>query len=224
MKTLGERFRWRREQLELTQEDAVKEINRLLKGERKLTRVTISNIENGGQDSMKDKVLLAVIKVLRCSAEWLVNGQGPIEFDSSSLNGNYFSDDKLRLVPEIEWDAVLNYEQNLSNVKTERHIPCPVECSSNTFAIKVSDESMLPRFEIGDLIFVDAKINKAMNGRYVIAIIQSHASAVFKQYQIVDNNEYLKATNPDYPQEMRFIRFDGACHIVGTVICHVKPV
>lgn len=224
MKTLGERFRWRREQLGLTQEDAVKEINRLLQGERKLTRVTISNIENGSQESMKDKVLLAVIQVLNCSAEWLVNNVGSIEgkaISSSPLNDMV----DLRLVPYVTWQTIVNSQSTtVSSSGSDKHIPCPVPCSNNTFSIEINDDSMLPRFEMGDTIFVDESLRSPMNGQYIISAFNASNNVGLKQFQLIDNIGYLKATNPDYPQEMRFVKFDSNCRIIGTVICHIKPI
>ncbi|MBL3524156.1 helix-turn-helix domain-containing protein [Serratia plymuthica] len=224
MKTLGERFRWRREQLGLTQEDAVKEINRLLQGERKLTRVTISNIENGSQESMKDKVLLAVIQVLKCSAEWLVNNVGSIERDIISPSPLLDKKD-LRLVPYITWQSIVNSQSVVvSSLGSDKYIPCPVPCSNTTFSIEINDESMLPRFEKGDTIFVDEAIRSPMNGQYIVASFNTPNNVGLKQFQLIDNIGYLKATNPDYPQEMRFVKFDNNCHVIGTVICHIKPI
>ena len=149
MKTLGERFRWRREQLTLTQEEAAKAINNLIDGNRAtFTRVTISNIENGIQQSMKDKVLIAVTSVLKCSADWLINGRGPIEGSMSAISNVSEGPAITRQVPLISWVQAGNFtEASIFSPSDYEYFPCPVKCGPNTFALKVEGESMLNRFE-----------------------------------------------------------------------------
>lgn len=224
MKTLGERFRWRREQLGLTQEDAVREINRMLQGERKLTRVTISNIENGMQDSMKDKVLLAVIRVLKCSAEWLVNNRGPVEVsDQTALQP--VDQKELRLIPLIEWSDAANIPNiPAETLASKEMFACPIKCDPLTFALKVTGETMSPKFEPGDIIFVNFSMTEASNGLYVVAAPTSQGEAILKQYQLIDNKAFLKSTNPDHPNDMRFIKMDDGYKILGVVFYQIKPV
>jgi SOS-response transcriptional repressor LexA len=226
MKTLGERFRWRREQLGLTQEDAVKEINRLLQGERRLTRVTISNIENGSQESMKDKVLLAVIQVLKCSAEWLVNNRGPIE-PSVQAALPQASSAEVRLVPLIDWSEAVNAPNIPPQSLAEKEMfACPIKCDPLTFALKITGETMLPRFEPGDIIFVNFNFNMKLisNGLFVIALSPDKEEATLKQYQLIDNKEFLKSTNPDHPTEMRFMKMEDGYKLLGVVFYQIKPV
>ncbi|WP_145526085.1 S24 family peptidase [Yersinia rohdei] len=225
MKTLGERFKWRREQLGLTQEDAAKAINRLLKNERSVfTRVTISNIENGNQQSMKDKVLLAAQQVLKCSGEWLINGQDPIEpikLESNVSTGS----ETCRMVPLIDWVQAGSFMETETHPEEDyEYYPCPEKCSSGTYALKVEGESMLPRFESGDIIYVDPAIVSPPSGKFVIARKEGSSEATFKQLQVLDDMRFLKALNPEYPPELKFLKVDEAYKIVGTIICHLKPV
>ncbi|CAI2145256.1 transcriptional repressor DicA [Serratia fonticola] len=226
MKTLGERFRWRREQLGLTQEDAVKEINRLLQGDRKLARVTISNIENGSQESMKDKVLLAVIQVFKCSAEWLVNNRGPIEPSTQAFLPRT-STEEVRLVPLIDWsDAISAPNIPAESLAEKEMFACPIKCDPLTFALKITGETMLPRFEPGDIIFVNFNFKKEniTNGSFVVALSPSEDEVTLKQYQLIDNKEFLKSTNPDHPSEMRFMKMEDGYKILGVVFYQIKPV
>ncbi|WP_099062438.1 S24 family peptidase [Serratia sp. BW106] len=225
MKTLGERFRWRREQLGLTQEDAVREINRTLQGERKLTRVTISNIENGMQDSMKDKVLLAVIQVLKCNAEWLINNRGPV--DNKDSIADHLSNSlpqAIRLAPLLHWDQTPDHEIVIKESDFSKYYPCPQECNLGTFCLKVNSESMLPRFEVGDLIFIDPSIKTIENNKFFILLNESNGDVLFKQISVIDNAIYLKSLNPDYPPEIKFVKIEKDHKVIGTIISHVKSV
>ncbi|AHG22992.1 hypothetical protein Z042_23050 [Chania multitudinisentens RB-25] len=226
MKTLGERFRWRREQLGLTQEDAVKEINRLLQGERKLTRVTISNIENGSQESMKDKVLLAVIQVLKCSPEWLINNRGPVE-PSAQAALHSASVKEVRMVPLINWDDAVNAPNiPAASLVGKEMLACPIKCDPLTFALKITGETMLPKFEPGDIIFVNFNFDASdiSNGLFVIALSPTKDEASLKQYQLIDNKEFLKSINPDHPSDMRFLKMGDGYKILGVVFYQIKPV
>ncbi len=218
MKTLGERFKWRREQLQLTQEEATKGINRLLKNERsKFTRVTISNIENGNQQSMKDKVLLAVVQVLRCSAEWLVNNNGPVELPDNNSS--------FKMVPALSWDQIIPFTKSqLQPSKDFECSPCPVKCSVKTYSLSVIGEEMQPRFEDRDIIYIDAELIEPYNGKFVIVRKSGELDVSFRQLQAIDNQWFLKALNPDYPPEIKFTKINDEYEIIGTVICHLKPV
>lgn len=220
MKTLGERFKWRREQLDLTQEEATKGINRLLKNERsKFTRVTISNIENGNQQSMKDKVLLAVVQVLKCSAEWLVNNNGPVELPE------FYSNSSFKMVPALSWDQIIPFTKSqLQPSKDSACSPCPVKCSIKTYSLLVVGEEMQPRFEDGDIIYIDPELIEPHNGKFVIVRKNGELDTSFRQLQLIDNQWFLKALNPDYPPEIKFTKINDGYEIIGTVICHLKPV
>ena len=105
----------------------------------------------------------------------------------------------------------------LSFDEVERY-PCTVKCSSNTFVLRVTGDSMEPRFIDGDLIFVDPTRLGPASGKYVVAMLEEANEATFKQYVELDGGKYLKALNPDYPADRRFISINGNCRIVGTVV------
>ncbi|WP_173634381.1 LexA family protein [Paramixta manurensis] len=223
MKTFGERFRTRREQLDLTQEEAAKAINRLLKGDRgTFTRVTISNIENGNQSSIKDKVLLAAVDVLKCSPRWLVYGEGPVE--ERNVNVAETSSHQ-RLIPLIDWvQAGAFTEVGSYPEDSYEYYPCPANLSDKAYALRVEGESMIPRFEPGDIIYIDPSQRQKINGKFVIARLVNENSTTFKQLQIIDGKIYLQALNPNYTPEMKFTHVNQDCEIIGTVVWHIKPV
>ncbi|PSU89962.1 phage repressor protein [Photobacterium kishitanii] len=219
---LGDRFKYRREVLGLTQEEVAKEVSRLLTSD-KFNRVTVSNIELGNQQSMKDRVLLAVIQILKCNAEWLVNGKGSVE---------KIADSNVELVPiqglmcpVISWEQAGNFTsiEHLSEPDEYSFYPSPVKSGPNTYILTVRDDSMSPKFEEGDLIYVDPNQIEAISGKYIIAAISEYQEVTFKQLQILDNQKLLKAINPDYPPELKYLKINNNCQILGTVVAHVKP-
>ena len=220
---LGDRFKSRREALNLTQDEVAKEVSRLLPNDR-FSRVTVSNIELGNQQSLKDRVLLAVIKILKCNAEWLVNGNGDIEpttnnialFESTPVNS-------AQMVPLVSWVQAGQWTEAVDNYDNE-FVACPVKCPPGTFALKIRGDSMQPRFEENDIIFIDSNQVNIENGKLVIAQLEASYEATFKQLQVIDGKKYLRALNPDYPPELKFVPINGNCRLIGTVISHVKPI
>jgi SOS-response transcriptional repressor LexA len=96
---------------------------------------------------------------------------------------------------------------------------CPVRHGDNTFAVRINGESMMPRFRHGEIIFCDPS-KRAENGDFIIAKLTDDNQATFKQLIIEDGKHFLKAINPDWPNQ--FIEINGNCHIVGKVIAKIE--
>ena len=214
--TLADRIRLRREQLNLTQDQLADEVaKRLPKGAR-FNRVTISNIELGAQRSLKDKAFLSICRALKCRGEWLAYGSGPIEDTDLAVTIE-------RRAPEISWGKAISWLGSHSVDGSNSHI-APVPCSNMSFALRINSESMLPKFEVNDLIFVDPEITQPVNGKYVVTAMASGSEAALKQVQVIDSRVMLRLTNPDYPPELKYISMFNDIKIIGTVVAHMKPV
>ncbi|CAN8141596.1 LexA family transcriptional regulator [uncultured Thiomicrorhabdus sp.] len=96
---------------------------------------------------------------------------------------------------------------------------CPVKHSDSTFALKIQGESMLPKFQHGEVIFCDPQ-QRAENSDYVIAKLSNDQQATFKQLVIDGNTRMLKALNPNWPTQ--YMAINGDCHIVGKVIARIE--
>ncbi|MHA3354298.1 LexA family protein [Yersinia enterocolitica] len=218
--TFGERLLARREELGMTQED--------LAAKAGITRMAISKIELGMTQKPRADNLFALAKALQLNPNWLVSGKGEKEASNQAamkIDNASPIDILTREVPLISWvQAGAFTEVTLLPRDEYVYYPCPVVCSPESFALRIEGESMLPRFEPDDIIYVDPELIDPPSGKYVIARMEGSAEATFKQLQILDNQRYLKALNPDYPSEARFVKVNGNCEIIGTVVCHVKPV
>ncbi|MFJ5427706.1 LexA family protein [Pectobacterium actinidiae] len=220
--TLGERLLARREELGMTQET--------LADKAGVTRMAISKIELGATQKPRADNLFALAKALKVNPSWLVSGKGDKAL-SSGTSGDLSIDNAApvdvltREVPLISWVQAGSFtEASLLPREDYTYYPCPVKCSEYSFALKVEGESMLSRFEPGDIIYVDPELIDPPSGKFVIARMVGSTEATFKQLQVIENKRYLKALNPDYPPEARFLKINGDCELIGTVICHVKPV
>ena len=94
-------------------------------------------------------------------------------------------------------------------------LPCPVRCSHRTFVLHVCGISMEPRFHDGDLIFVDPEV-AAVHGKYVVVRLDGSHETTFKQLVIEGERQYLRALNPDWPEQI--IEINVAATICGVVV------
>ncbi|MBP2845403.1 helix-turn-helix domain-containing protein [Dickeya oryzae] len=219
--SLGERLFARREELQMTQET--------LADKAGVTRMAISKIELGVTQKPRADNLFALAKALKVNPTWLVSGRG--EKELSGITAGLVVDNATpaeiltREVPLISWVQAGSFTEAVLLPREDyTYYPCPVKCSEHSFALRIEGESMLPRFEPGDIIYVDPELIDPPSGKYVIVRLNGNFEATFKQLQIMDGQRYLKALNPDYPPEARFLKINGDCELIGTVVCHVKPV
>lgn len=168
---------------------------------------SIQKIESG--DTKNPRNIEALAKALQTTPEFLRFGVG--ELDNATVvasAGNYLP--LISLVQAGVWTEI----QELPPLDVELY-PCPIKCSQHSFIVRVEGESMLPRFEEGDLIYVDPDA-QVENGSYVVARLDDENQATFKQLIIDGNKKYLKALNPDWPN--KFVEINGNCTIVGKVV------
>lgn len=137
--------------------------------------------------------------------------------DVSDTNRN------ITLVPVISWVQAGAWtesgfaEVDLSSVET---YPCPVPCGPMTYILRVIGDSMIDEYRPGDMIFVDPEI-PASHGDDVIALMHDSGETTFKRLIEDGCSKYLKALNQSWPEP--YIKIDGNCSIIGTVIFSGKP-
>lgn len=196
---IAERVKKRRKKLNLTQSQLAEIVG--------TDQQAIQRVEAGLTKNPRNLAKLAA--ALQTSPEYLRFGVG--EMDNATVvasAGNYLP--LISLVQAGVWTDI----QELHHLDVELY-PCPIKCSRHAFIVKVEGESMLPRFEEGDLIYVDPDA-QVENGSYVVARLDDENQATFKQLIIDGNKKYLKALNPDWPN--KFVEINGNCTIVGKVV------
>ena len=122
------------------------------------------------------------------------------------------------MVPLISWVAAGQWNGLESiDYEPEQWFPCPKKNCENMFALRVSGDSMEPKFQDGDIVFVDPDAT-ADECRIVIAVKASGCGATMKQLVKIDGDTWLKAINPDWPQDKRYMPLESDTYIVGVVI------
>tara|TARA_R110002124_G_scaffold80776_2_gene213530 strand:- start:1470 stop:2090 length:621 start_codon:yes stop_codon:yes gene_type:complete len=199
--SIGERIKKRRKHLGLTQAALSEMIG--------IAQQSLQSIESGKIE--KPRKIIELAEALETTPEYLQFGIGENE------NSNVAPGPTLKAaVPLISWVQAGAWSE-ISEIKAydaERFM-CPVNCSDLTFALKVQGVSMEPKFYDGDLIFVDPEA-ECIHGSYVVARLDDNNEATFKQLIIESGHKFLKAANPNWPEQL--IPINGNCTLVGKVI------
>lgn len=204
---LGKRVEKKRVQLGMTQAQLG-----LMAG---LAQNSIHNIESG--ETKRPRKIDALAEALNCTPEYLLFGIGEAQDGEKTINSNVSLGPTLKAaVPLISWVQAGAWSE-ISEIKeydADRYL-CPVKCSDQTFALKVHGVSMEPKFYEGDLIFVDPEA-ECIHGSYVVARLDDNNEATFKQLIIESGHKFLKAANPNWPEQL--IPINGNCTLVGKII------
>ncbi|MBZ2192017.1 LexA family transcriptional regulator [Pseudoalteromonas arctica] len=174
-----------------------------------ITQQTLQKIEDGTTKNPRN--IEALAKALQSAPEYLRFGI------SDNINNNVAPGPTIKATaPLISWVQAGAWSE-ISEIKAydaERFM-CPVNCSDLTFVLKVQGISMEPKFDEGDLIFVDPEA-ECIHGSYVVARLDDDNQATFKQLIIEGGHKFLKAANPNWPEQL--IPINGNCTLVGKVI------
>ncbi|MFV0570364.1 MAG: LexA family protein [Citrobacter portucalensis] len=212
MKTLSERIEKRMLDLGITPTRLAERIGK--------SKVTVHKLLSGTQDNVNADTLFALSRTLKCTADWLYLGIGTPEG-----KGILIQDSTIGMpVPLMSIRDVSGYITGEFNVDDLDRIACPIKCSAETFAAKVIGDSMSPRFEQADIIFVDQSIRDPKVESFVVYMQSGRNEATFKQYQIFDGQVYLKSLNESLPNEIRYQKAGEQDTLIGVVISHIKPV
>jgi len=201
METLGSRIKERRKALKLTQKETAKSVG--------VSHATISQWE-GDVTSPRGMNLFELAKILNCSQEWLLHGRDKPDANTSPGPSIKGACPLISWVQAGTWSSI--YEEPLINAT---RYPCPVACSDNTFVLRVQGISMEPRFNEGDLIFVDPEA-EVQSKKFVVARLDDSNEATFKQIIIEGDMKFLRPVNPNWPEQL--IPINGNCTIVGVVV------
>ena len=198
---IGKRIKERRKELKLTQVQLSEMVG--------IAQQSLQKIENGTTKNPRN--IQALADALDCAPEFLQFGIGGGE------NSNVAPGPTLKAaVPLISWVQAGAWSDitEIKAYEAERYL-CPVKCSDLTFALKVQGVSMEPKFFDGDLIFVDPEA-ECIHGSYVVARLDDDNQATFKQLIIESGHKFLKAANPNWPEQL--IPINGNCTLVGKVV------
>ena len=203
MQTQGERLRELRESRGWKLEPTAAMVSRLYG--KKVSYQSIQNLELGNTQS--SAFFPELCDIYGVSVKYARTGIPQSENDASH---NARLDKNLRPGPElVEKVPLISWTQAgemgieialMDESDAESWEPCPMEHSSNTYALRVEDDSMVSShgdsFPKGIIIIVDpGPINDIVPGDFVVAKIKSNSVVTFKQLIEEDGNQFLRPLN-----------------------------
>lgn len=149
-----------------------------------------------------------IAEICGVSALWLSDGEGGMTQNVLATNV------ALGRVPLVSSVAAGMFAESIDLLPAgfaEEWVPCAVPVRAHTFALKVSGDSMEPRFHEGMILIVEPEL-EARPGHFVIAK-NSDNEATFKQLVREGGVFYLKPLNQRYPLQPL-----GDGKIIGVVV------
>lgn len=125
-------------------------------------------------------------------------------------------------VPILSWVAAGSWSNvdSVSFADAIGEVSRPTNLSKNGFALIVRGESMLPKFDPEDIIFVEPETGllALKNNDLVIVQCNDDTEATFKQLVLGETSEdmYLRPLNPNWHEQKMTPM--GDCNLVGKVI------
>ncbi|QXP89476.1 LexA family protein [Methylococcus capsulatus] len=212
---IGDRIKAWRNALGLTQGEFAKRAG--------ISKATLVGYEVGQRKPGTDA--LAALAGTGMNMTWLLTGKGEMlpkpcpAPDAGAAQSVEPGPEICRGVPLISWVQAGRWTEIVEGFDpggTETWLPSPRKLSKKAFALRVRGISMEPRFQDGDIIFVDPEITP-VHGKFVVARLGMENEATFKQLVEGDGRKFLRALNPDWPGP-RLLPLDEDATIVGVVV------
>lgn len=130
--------------------------------------------------------------------------------------------DIIRKIPLLSWISAgiwCGVIDNFFPGDAEEWLPCPVNCGHNSFALRVSGDSMTSAipgaktYPNGCIIFIDPG-RQPTSGCSVVAKLKDHEEATFKTYREDMGKKWLIPINRDYEK----LLIDSNIIICGVVV------
>ncbi|MDU5473801.1 MULTISPECIES: helix-turn-helix domain-containing protein [unclassified Pantoea] len=194
--TTGDRIRFRRKALNLTQKAVAEKIS--------VSHVAISQWEKE-ETLPRGENLLRLAEVLGCAPAWLVDGDGPVfTVQTQAQTG----------LPFLEREQIGDWLAEATQVEILRRIPTDRSYSATSFALTLWDNALAPQCLRGDLLLIDPEL-PPQPGDLVLALTGEN-EYVLRKYRARSHNSFeLAPLNEDYP----LLRSsEQALSVLGTLV------
>lgn len=173
-----------------------------------------------GETSPRGNNFRKVAEFLETTIEYLLTGGitvsrkiGPISDENVSSGPDLFG--RVPLISSVQAGDWSNIVDNFQPGDAEDWLFYPKKLGPKAFALRVSGISMEPKYQHGDIIFVDPDV-PAEHGSNVVVRLDDENQATFKQLVVEDGRKYLRPLNPDW--QPRMIPINGNATICGVAI------
>ncbi|MHA3083762.1 S24 family peptidase [Acinetobacter sp. ANC 5383] len=190
-----------------------------------VSRANVGLWINGPTKELEGSKLLKVAEFLKVNPLWLAGERAQMQLTDSELDNNIDLSQKIALegrpVPVISWVAAGSFssiETVLRDAEVDEFLPPIKECGKNGYGLVVTGNSMLPKFEPEDRIYVnpDVQTFDLKTNDLVIVACAGDSEATFKKLIIEGSEKFLEPLNPNWPDKI--IKLTEGCRLVGKVV------
>ena len=189
-----------------------------------VSKPTVTFWLNGQTQSLKAASAAALELATGYRANWLIMGKGPkLVREGTNVSSVPLGVNRIPIISYVQAGAWTEANDSFSVCDESEWLTTNLGPSTDTFALEIRGDSMLPEFKPGDHVIIDPAV-VPMPGDFVVAK-NGDNEATFKKYRPrgTDTNEKLVfelvPLNDDFPS----IRSDMTnIVIIGTMIEHRK--
>lgn len=174
-----------------------------------------------GENIPKADALKDISRLLGVSDEWLLTGKGKDSFFDNNVNLLEKLEITGQPIPVISWIAAGSFspiDTVIDDSEINEWLPPNKDCGKNGYGLIVTGNSMLPKFEPEDRLYVnpDFQVSDLKTNDLVIVSCAGDSEATFKKIIIEGENKFLEPLNPNWPEKI--IKMSDDCRLVGKVV------
>ena len=172
-----------------------------------------------GTAKPRDEKLEKIAAAFAVSIGFLDHGEQSQELPKFDNNVSPYPMPKTKRVPLISWVQAGNWANKPMDEGEYQYVLSMFDTGSRGYALLVDGESMMPRYQHKDILFVNPDL-PAEVGRRVIASCTN--GTTFKELAMGDGGQMvLKALNEHW--QPRYTPLEPDCHVLGVVVGSVRP-
>lgn len=213
--SFSERLNFAMNQMGITQAELARRIG----VKQQAIQYLCSNRAKGSRSTPK------IAAILNVNSQWLADGEGTIQLNEDPRNGLDYAHKKIPILqPDqikslIKNQAKIQLNKNLTNfsdLKSTQWIFTDTSFGPNSYALKLKDQAMSPRFEEGTIVIVDPdKIPQ--NGNFIIAYIYKTNELLFRQLAQQQTKKILYPLNTCGYNEIIMSNLDVIYGVLGEI-------
>lgn len=182
LKTLSDRLAYALDKLNISQAELARKIN--------VKRQAIQYLCTSGME--KSKFAFDIAEALNINVDWLASGKGEMVITESSEQRLLLQQ---QIVPLLEWSEIdMWLGQHPNKEFITKHTVAHDMFSKRTFALKLKDNSMFPRFDSSTIIIVDPE-QAPTPPCFVLVQVKKIHDAVFRRLDKQNGQLVLYAFN-----------------------------
>jgi len=162
----------------------------------------------------KSKFAYEIALALEINPTWLIAGKGSADFK----NTNNTVDSSSLKVPLLDLNTIASWlnqtNESLSQPQEFTYAAAPI--AAHSYAVRITDTSMIPRFEVNTILVVDPDL-KPENGDFVVVKILHQEQPIIRQLLYRCDTYYLAPANSAMYKEIELSNEDKVLGVVRQI-------